>query len=92
MRTSCFDTDFVSQMKLTALPLIYCFDDAKQICQNLMNNLFPLPYILDRKFHMNCSDVLTESARGEVEALTTLKQDHFDAVVFPEGFSADKNL
>ena len=25
MRISCFDTDFVSQMKLTKLPLIYCF-------------------------------------------------------------------
>ena len=25
MRASCFDTDFVSQMKLTTLPLIHCF-------------------------------------------------------------------
>ena len=24
-RTSCFDTDFISQMKLTTLPLIHCF-------------------------------------------------------------------
>ena len=26
MQASCFDTDFVSQIKLTELPLIYCFD------------------------------------------------------------------
>ena len=26
MRTSYFDTDFVSQMKLTTLPLIHCFE------------------------------------------------------------------
>ena len=26
MRASCFDTDFASQMKLTKLPLIHCFD------------------------------------------------------------------
>ena len=25
MSTSCFDTDFVSQIKLTKLPLIHCF-------------------------------------------------------------------
>ena len=25
IRTSCFDTDFASQMKLTKLPLIHCF-------------------------------------------------------------------
>ena len=25
MKSSCFDTDFVSQMKLTTLPLIHCF-------------------------------------------------------------------
>ena len=25
MRTSCFDTDFVSQIKLTKHPLIHCF-------------------------------------------------------------------
>ena len=25
MRAFCFDTDFVSQMKLTELPLIHCF-------------------------------------------------------------------
>ena len=42
--------------------------------------------------YMNCSDILTESARGKVEALTALMQDNFDAVVFPEGFNADKNL
>ena len=26
MRASCFDTDFASQMKLTTLSLIHCFD------------------------------------------------------------------
>ena len=26
MGTSCFDTDFASQMKLTNLPLIHCFE------------------------------------------------------------------
>ena len=25
MRTSCFDTDFISQMKMTTIPLIHCF-------------------------------------------------------------------
>ena len=26
VRTSCFDTEFASQMKLTELPLIHCFE------------------------------------------------------------------
>ena len=31
-------------------------------------------------------------ARGKVESLSALKQDNFDAVVFPGGFGAAKNL
>ena len=41
---------------------------------------------------MNFSGNLMESAKGKVEPLTTLVQDNFDAVVFPEGFGATRNL
>ena len=41
------------------------------------------------------SNVLVESARiarGKIQPLDQLKVDHFDAIVFPGGFGAAKNL
>ena len=42
-----------------------------------------------------CRNVLTESARiarGNIQALSALSTDNFDALVFPGGFGAAKNL
>ena len=57
--------------------------------------IYYCPKCIRNKIHVYYRNVLVESARiarGKVEALSVLKQDNFDAVVFPGGFGAAKNL
>ena len=59
MRTSCFDTDFVLQMKLAKLPLIHCFEKNGNLMVSV-NKPFNVPL-------ESWTSILSTSDNGELQ-------------------------
>ena len=76
MRASCFDTDFIPQIKLTAPPLIHCFNIVKSPTNNIfftlsgkfvILNFFSSRIKTSKKFGGLLDKIVTVSVHKSVE-------------------------
>ena len=69
MRTSYFDTDFVSQMKLTTLPLIHCFDAFRKKIRPPMPDISTYPAAKSKGL---MTDPFLQKARNPIQMVSML--------------------
>ena len=63
MRRSCFDTDFVSQIKLAKLPLIHCFGSNLKIVKCIKMYYFTRKQGRPKKKNQSCSVFFSNTSR-----------------------------